>query len=419
MARLRLAKWLYGLALLAMPLSYALKDILALVGVTWVDPTLILGLLVFLLLGLPIKEKTTLWLIGFAFLSAFIGMFLLRASSDRGRDAFYVYSVEPIRLSLNIVWFWVSIALLKIDRKFVLRWLAICVAWEFSIACYLYAAFFDLVPVPDAVKVYLEIYKTRQVVYWGDLPIYRMAGTFIESPIFGLFMFSCFSIFALTLSSLTDKDNRRFRMWVIGGAICAFLGTVASISDQTLLGLLILGLTFGLKRKGSNRAIGVLIWSSVAIGLLFYVANSVATRWKNDSYYTGDPIGNPIAERSFHAKYSMGLLVEQPLSVITGIGPGRYGDYAVRTGYFPSTVTNNFMVLNWMVEYGFLGLLLIGVWLFRVGSHAVLGYGSLGVGALAALLMANMFQASWVWESWFLALAFLYSSVHAPTEMDA
>ena len=414
MARLKLAKWLYGLALLAMPLSYALKDLFGLVGITWVDPTLILGLVVFSLIGLQIKEKTSLWLIGFAFLSAFTGMFLMKASSDRGREPLYVYYVEPIRLSLNIIWFWVSISFLKLDRKFVLRWLAICVAWEFSFASYLYAAFYDLVPVPDVVKLYLEIYKTRQVVYWDDLPIYRMAGTFIESPPFGLFMFSCFVIFALTLSTLKSNDDPRLRRWVIVGAICTFLGTVASISDQTLIGLIAMGLTFALaEKRGSGTALK-LLWSIVILGIIIYVISAESIRWKSDFSYTGNPIGTSIGERSFHARYGLGLFAEQPVSVITGIGPGRYGDYAVRTGYFPSTVTTQVTLIDWVVEYGFLGLLIIGVWLFRIGSHAVLCYGIVGAGALAALLMSNMFQASWVWESWFLALAFLYTGIREP-----
>jgi hypothetical protein len=415
MARIRLARWLYGLALLAMPLSYALKDIFGLVGVTWIDPTLILGLAVFFLLGLPIKEKIPLWLIGFAFLSAFAGMFLMSASPDRGKDRLNVYYVEPIRLMLNMIWFWVSISFLKSDRKFVLRWLAICVAWEFFIGCYLYAAFYDLVPVPDAVKIYLEIFKSRQAVYWGDLPIYRMAGTFVESPLFGLFTFCCFVIFVLALSGSESKSDKQFRVWASVGAICAFLGTVASLSDQVLVALLTLGFTMLLVHKGRNGIAQKLLWSSVMVILALYLVNAVATKGKSESAYSGNPIGTSIGERSFHARYALGLFIEQPISMIMGIGPGRYGDYAVRTGYFPSTVTPQITVIEWAVEYGFLGLWLIGIWLFRIGSRAVLGYGLIGAGALAALLIANMFQANWLWESWFLALAFLYSSVRAPS----
>jgi hypothetical protein len=78
-------------------------------------------------------------------------------------------------------------------------------------------------------------------------------------------------------------------------------------------------------------------------------------------------------------------------------------------------VVTGVTVIDWVVEYGLVGLFLIGVWLFRIGSKAVLGYGILGAGALVALLIANMFQANWLWESWFLVLAFLYSSVPDPT----
>jgi hypothetical protein len=415
MARIKLAKWLYALALLAMPLSYALKDIVGLVGITWVDPTLILGLAVFFLVGLPMKEKMSLWVIGVAFLSAFTGMFLIRPSADRDKAALYVYYVEPIRLTLNIIWFWVSIRLLKLDRKFVLRWLAICVVWEFSIACYLYAAFFDLVPVPEAAKIYLEIYKTRQAVYWGDLPIYRMAGTFIESPPFGLFMFSCFVIFVLALPGSGSKSNKGFRIWAIIGAVCACLGSVASLSDQVLIAMLTLAFTFLYAHKGRIGIARRVLWLSLVAMLAFYVANAVATKEKGESGLTGNPIGESIGERTFHARYGLGLFIEQPVSVITGIGPGRYGDYAVRTGYFPGTVTIQTTAIEWAVEYGFLGVLVIGVWLFRIGSRAILGYGIIGAGALAALLIANTFQSNWLWEFWFLALAFLYSSVRAPT----
>jgi hypothetical protein len=419
MARIKLARWLYGLALLALPLSYALKDLFGLVGITWVDPTLILGAVVFFLMGLPMKEKTPFWLIGFAFLSAFTGTFLMRASPDREKDALSVYYVEPIRLALNIIWFWVSIFFLKLDRKFVLRWLAICVAWEFSIACYLYAAFYDFVPVPDAVKTYLEIYKSRQAMYWGDLSIYRMAGTFIESPPFGLFMFCCLVIFVLALSGSESTSDRRFGIWTSLGAVCAFLGTLASLSNQVLIALVIFGFTLLLAHKARNGIAQKLLWSSLMVILALYVASAVITREKSESADSDDPMGASVGERTFHASYGLGLFVEQPVSVITGIGPGRYGDYAVRTGYFPSTVTIQTTEVEWAVEYGFLGSLLIVAWLVRIGSHAVLVYGIIGAGALAALLIANTFQSSWLWETWFLALAFLYSSVPAPTVMNA
>lgn len=413
MARIRLSRWLYGLALLAMPFSYALKDLLGW-NLVWVNPTLLLGVAVFLLMGAPMKEKAALWVLGFAFLSASMGMFLMRPSDDRDRSALYVCYAEPARLMLNIIWFWISLRFLELDKKFVLRCLAVCVAWEFSAACYLYLAFYDLVPVPDTVRLYLEIYKTRQAVSWGDLSIYRMAGTFIEAPPFGLFMLSCFVAFALALSSSDCKDDKRFRIWMGAGAILAFLGTVASLSDQALIALLILGLGFVLVKESRNKHTRRLLWPTLVAGLALYVAGAEAARWKSESPYSGNPIGENIGERLFHTRYGFGLLVEQPASVVVGIGPGRYGSYAARSGYFPSTVQPGVTIIEWIVGYGVLGLLLVGRWLYRIGSHAVLGYGIVGAGALVALLIANMFQANWLWESWFLALAFLHTTVHPP-----
>ena len=419
MARIKLLKLLYALALLAMPLSYALKDVFGLMGVTWIDPTLILGLIVFLLMGLPMREKEPLWTLGFAFVSAFIGTFLLHASSDRGKSALYVYYVEPIRLALNMIWFWDSMRFLRLDRKFVLRWLAICVAWEFSVAAYLYAAFYDLVPVPDVVKLYLEIFKTRQTLSIGNLQVYRMAGTFIESPPFGLFMFSCFVIFVLYLSGDEHDCDERWKKLSVLGAACAFIGTVISLSDQVLIALLVIGFTALLAYAGSAGIARRLLLLGLVLALAFYIGTALASKRSSESVYTGDPTGGSFSERSFHARYGLKVLAEQPASIVMGIGPGRYGDYAVRTGYFPATVTFQFTLIEWIVEYGTLGLVLIGLWLYKIGSHAVIQYGTVGAGAVLALLIANMFQANWMWESWFLALAFLYSSVPATVAEEA
>src|SRR5437016_2727551 len=121
-----------------------------------------------------------------------------------------------------------------------------------------------------------------------------MAGTFIESPPFGLFMFSCFVILAVALSSPDSEDDKRFRTWVGMGAICAFLGSVASLSDQTLIALGVFGLAFVLRGESRNKTGRRLMWSSLVVGLALYVAAAEGTRWKSDSYYSGDPIGMSI-----------------------------------------------------------------------------------------------------------------------------
>jgi O-Antigen ligase len=300
------------------------------------------------------------------------------------------------------------------NRKLVVRWLAICVAWEFSFAAYLYAAFYDLVPVPDSVKLYLAIFKTRQTLSLGNLQVYRMAGTFIESPPFGLFMFSCFVIFVLYLSGDEKDCDQRWKQPAVLGAACAFLGTVASFSDQMLIALLVMGSTALLAYAGSAGFARKLLLSGLVLALALYIGVALASKRSSESVYTGDPAGGSFSERAFHVRYGLKVLAEQPASIVMGVGPGRYGDYAVRTGYFPATVTSQFTFLDWLVEYGTLGLVLIGSWLYKIGSHAVLRYGIVGAGAVLALLVANMFQANWMWESWFLALAFLCSSVPAP-----
>jgi hypothetical protein len=392
---------------------------LGLAGFPWIDPCLILALLVFVLMKAPMGDKRALWMVTWAFVSALIGSFFLDVSLDRGKAPVYVEYAEPVRLALTVVWFWISIEFFKNKLDFVVRWLVVSVTAQFCLACYLYAAMLDLVPVPTPVAVYLTIYKARQVLWFGDLAIYRMNGTFDESPPFGLFMFSCLVIFFLCLI-----DTNRLvvkRKWAIFGGSVSLIGAVAALSDQIFLGLLVFGVVwyFAVRRESQDRStLRRFTEALVGIAILIFAGNYLAQSIKGKLLEAASASSVPIgvigsvegtsgAERAFHLHYGLGLLEEMPLAVFTGIGPGRYGDYAIRTGLFESTVTIQNMPLNWLVEYGLFGSGLIGLWLFEIITVARQRYGSLVLGACIGLLIASISQANWMWESWFLAWAFL------------
>ena len=420
MARVKAASFLYALALLALPFSAGVKQMLELLGTTWVNPTLILGVLVFLLLRVPLSDRYAFRLGCFAFLSALVGSLFLGASAEREHSATYTYYVEPIRLCLNLTWYWASIQFLLRKRDFVLRWLSVSVVFQLLVGLYGYLALFDLVPVPEILGPYLAIYKDRQAVWFGDTPIYRMAGTFIEGPPFGLFMFSCFVIFVLSWVSFGNAQNTRLRRWIVIGALASFVGAVASLSDSVLLAILAFLVPLYLAARAgflATHAMGkvaetVLVTIALlAIGI--FTGHRVKEKWDEalaPPPLTNDVIGESGAERMFHIRYGLGRFAEEPLAALSGIGPGRYGDYAVRTGLYPATVQIAVMPIEWLVEYGLFGLTLIVAWLCNIGQRSRRVYGGIAIVALLALLLANTGQANWLWETWFLALAFLYSS---------
>jgi len=241
MVRGKLATFLYALAIVFLPFSYAIKAMLGLAGFPWIDPCLILALLVFVLMKAPMGDKRALWMVTWAFVSALIGSFFLDVSLDRGKAPVYVEYAEPVRLALTVVWFWISIEFFKNKLDFVVRWLVVSVTAQFCLACYLYAAMLDLVPVPTPVAVYLTIYKARQVLWFGDLAIYRMNGTFDESPPFGLFMFSCLVIFFLCLID-TNKLVVKRKWAIFGGSWCSALYGISLCEENLRIGVRCAGL---------------------------------------------------------------------------------------------------------------------------------------------------------------------------------
>ncbi len=76
------------------------------------------------------------------------------------------------------------------------------------------------------------------------------------------------------------------------------------------------------------------------------------------------------------------LLEAHPAASLFGIGPGRYGEYASETGYFPDTVNMQTSELELLVEWGVIGLT---VWIALLGCVAARVWevnGMLGIGLL-------------------------------------
>ncbi len=414
---IRTAAFFYALGLLLMPLE--LKPILHGANIAWVHPTLVLGFLSFVLVKTPVKDKMALWVVVYAFLSASVGYFFMAVSPDRENSSLYGIYIEPIRLCLYMIWFWLSVEFLSTRREFVLRWLAISATIQLALASYLYLALYDLVPVPDIVALYLNVYKMRQVVWFGDTPVYRMAGTFIESPPFGLFMFSCLVVFATFLAggrgvSLQGDNERR---WARLGVAVALIGAIASLSDEVLLAVITFGLFlyFSMRKRAAKpwmrKSAEILLGSLLLLGIAAYALPRVMEKWTEAAATKPGEIGTigeAGGERMFHTRYGLQLLWDNPLAFFTGIGPGRYGDYVVKTGQYPSDVPIQVTPVAWLVEYGAFGTVLILSWLWSITKRAQQTYPVLAIGAGIGLIIANIAQGGWQFDIWFLALAFLY-----------
>lgn len=377
--------------------------------ISWIDPTLMLSLLAFVLVMAEIRPRTGAVLIVIAFLSAGVGLLLHKVDVDRPHSGWYIIVRDPLELTLSLIWFWVCVRYFVKDGTRAVRWLAASVICELAIAIYLYFAMFGLLPAPGPVETYLRDYLPRQVLTATFAGVPRMAGTYYESPMFGLFMLT--SLVVLVLALRQQRSAGAGTALLRAAVIASAVGAIASLSGQTILAavvFLLIASSGKLWRTKLARSVSF----AVALGLCVYGIQELYGRVEYEQTETSGIVeGRSIGEREFHTLYAVRILGDEPIALFTGVGPGRYGDYAAETHRFPSSVVPAVTPVEWLVGYGVFGLFAICLWLWKIGRQAWCAFGRIGVGAFAALLVVNAVQSSsWLWDPWFMSLAYLYAA---------
>lgn len=405
MASLNPQRVLYAAAIVLIPIGFGVKETLGLTY--WLDPTLILALLVFVLWPRRPQPLITIAIPVFATFSAYAGTFYMPPIFGDFLTLYHIFK-EPLRLFLVLTLFWISVRFFIQDRKFALRWVSISVLVQVVIAIYLVGAVLGKAPYPNFLENYVDAHMQVQWITVGSFFVPRLCGTFYESPALGMFMISCLVI--LTFGRLRDGVKGKIVLW---GLAAASLGVAWSLSEQVLLGFLPLGAGAILAMRGGKATLRIALAAAILLTVPF-VSTKLMNKVQQEQQLQGQQVvGSSGAERAFHARYALRMLDNNPWGWLTGLGPGRYGAYASRTGFFPDSVTPQVTPIAWLFGYGAIGTAIICAWLFLIAKNSVKSYGIfLGLGAFFAILLANMFQAGWKTESFFLALAYLYASAY-------
>lgn len=404
----------YGTALVLMPVSYATKALLHLENFVWVDPSLILAV-VALVLILPrwgdflTDALRPVFLcslgLGLTAVPAMFSGFLLRPASQ-------LYDVlrEPLRFWLLLVWLVIACWFFRESPRMLFRCTAVAAIFALLTGFYMYGVVLGYLPANSATVTYARVYFLRQAIWMNGIPIPRMGGLFIEAPPFGLFMFSS-TVVLLTGWRLGYRSSLvRCGLWV------SILGTIFSLTDQVLLGAAV-GLGFAVPTLMNRRSWRFWLLLTLALGFAVgLITHSILAKSRQFSASTStiNINGSSIGERTFHTRYGLSLLTSDTRMILFGLGPGRYGEYAAETGYFPDSVTMQFTLMEILCEWGVFGL---GIWaavclLFFFALWRASG--AFGGGLFIGLLLANSLQSNWKWEGAFLAAAALYASL-APT----
>jgi hypothetical protein len=401
-----LVRLLYALAVILMPFSYGTKLMIGRPDIVWINPTLILAICIFAIVFPPIRPKISFYIIISSIVSACLGFIFLSPSGGIA-TALYEIAREPIRLALNLIWFWLTLYMIQTDRKFVVKWLTVSVVIQLLLAYYLWLGILGFTPLPSEILNFLRVYAMAQIVWFNEIPVIRLTGTFTEGPPFGLFMFSALIVFLI----MVFKEHDRSKLVIIG-AVTALIGVIGSLAMQILLGLAVFTIIWILvSERGRGSRVLKIVVSVITVILVVFIVKEIAYRLSTSGELRAqEAYGKSAGERIFHTVYGINLLLEHPEYILFGVGPGRYGAYVQETGVFRKTVTPQVAIVDWLVGHGIVGLILIGWWLWIIWKKSWNKYALFGIAALSGLIMANLFQGNWLWESWFTALAFLYAS---------
>lgn len=420
MASLNSRRTLYGLAVVLIPIGFGVKEMFNLHY--WLDPTLILALVIFLLWPARPLPLVSVAIVAFAVFAAYIGTIYLPPLYSDLVSLYWILK-EPVRLLLCMMLFWVSVRFFVKDLQFAIRWLVVSVLAQLLLAAYLLVAVLGMVPVPRFLDRFVAMHQAAQWITVATLFVPRACGTFFEAPPFGLFMFC--ALVLLALAYFRDGLKTRLVLW---GMVGALVGVLGSLSEQTLLGALPLLAGLVLSSKRGRVSVRV-AFAAVLLAVIPFASSELMVRVQQvEAEQVG--LGRVGAvqvgsgyERIFHARFAMEVLSENPWHWLTGMGPGRYGEYVEQVGPFSNTTTPQVTPVSWLFGYGLPGTALILAFLVIIGKNAIKRYGVLlGGGALLGILVANLFQAGWKSEPFFLALAYLYASAsfkrtrHRPPE---
>jgi hypothetical protein len=402
----RLSTQIFVITLALTPVSVACKFLFGATDSVWIDPSLLLSLLVLILLLprwqdflhdslRPLAAGTALLFL--ASLGCALSGVILRPPSS-----LYTVLREPLRLWLNLAWFLVAAWFCRFRPRAVLAGSILAVIFALGAGIYLELAAFHLAPAPALVAAYTRSYLARQTIWFQGFPLPRMGSLFFEAPPFGLFMFSMLVVL---------RRMRAFApSWSGAASLLAGLGVLLSLSDQVLMAGAI-GVFSGLPGRSGVQKRPVMIWGiAILVTILVCAFEFQSLAVKQASSDTGVVTrinGGSVGERDFHIRYGLRLLGTYPAATLLGVGPGRYGEYAADSGNFPNTVNMQTSEMEILVEWGLGGVLVWMVLLGALAGRIQTLHGIAGLGLLLALIIADSFQANWKYEAVFLAIAAL------------
>lgn len=412
---------MFLVALFLLPITYAIKFILDVPDTLWVDPSLVLAFFAFVLHFVEAKKFTKSLAVGlglvftvYYFTSSALGV--VTAPNWMPAEFYSAQNIfsEPAKLSLIFILFYLTFyyASKPRSRFLVANVFGATATLQFLIGCFMAAVFYLSLPLPLLLKTYIDQYAWRQSAWFGSFPLFRLGGTFIEAPPFGLYMLCAFMV------SLYEYRQSKTKLQGLYSGI-SFLGVILSFSIQGLLGLgAFLGIFLLSRCKLKPKTLTRWFWNGTFLAVVlflslpftFYLVFILSGKFNEVSRFDNAAAvkATSVGERYYHFANSLDILNAGPFNAAFGIGNRGYGFYANRlsNGVFPTTVVPQMLLTDIMVSSGLVGLALFSLWLLVVLAKLSTIPGYYGVAVWCGAVASNFAQANWKWAAFFVVLAF-------------
>jgi len=398
-------KYILCLTILLIPFSYGIKIILRLDEIKWVEPSGIIATL-FLIYYLIVKKRflhqhtnqipSNNYDLILIFLLSFLivlGLSILTNVITETTVSLYDYFRELMKivLGVSLTYYAYINSFFRENRLIIYNLMFFNCVVQIAFSIFSLLAIKINIPLPGFLIDYLNDYFSRQIAWQFHLP--RLAGTFYESPPFGLLMLSCFFLSIIMYKEVKSRSSVLF-------IILSFFGIVASFSEQILVSVISFILLYSLLGKNYSLAFKMVLIVILNLLIFFLLIPSMKNRITEVS-----TLGSSYGERLMHLNYALELFLQNTKNFLIGVGPGMYGQHASKVLPFPDTVAPQSIIGELIAETGILGLgffsCLIGTMLVRVSHSKLLLF------ILASFFFGASFQATWKWPQSFFFFGFI------------
>ncbi|TDX16949.1 hypothetical protein EDF88_2980 [Buttiauxella sp. BIGb0552] len=374
-------KILYFLMIVMLPFSAMIKIMMGWQGI-YIEPSLILGFVLFVLMRVPLQKKE------FFIFSLYITVTTIGFLNLSNYYSLSLYDIYNHSLRFLLLVFMMSVIVYfnkNHDYKLLTAKALLFSCWfQILFSVYTYLAWKGMIWFPNPSFFDHNSFDDRFSLPVFGMILPRFFGTTQEPAPFGLFGLCVLMFFLLNKKSLPYKQG-----------VCLSLGIIlVSLSDQIFLALIPIGIWSFIKTK--NILAKIIIAPAAIILTFIYAYNNIVSKIGMISSGVAS-FGESAGERLFYLKYIIESMLSHIPILLLGYGGGLLG-YQLNYEFGLPVTTSPMSIVADILASG-------GILFFILFSFYYISYLRIHFLFALSLIIANSLQHDWKSTSFFFALA--------------